>query len=382
MTSNNFFDKFHVMGGTVCKNSKSFYHDRVERILIKPGNENYRAIARACQITRRIKNRTHYLLRHSEKLFGAKRNHRSIDQHLKQNERELYTKHPSSVAQRTTQICGAEWSSFFESIKSYKRSPEKYKAAPRPPKYSKGAATTYIGRNGFSIIEGKIQFPKMMGLSAIVTTVCQQQVHNVNKKKVAVKEIRFVPLGNSFAVEIVYDQSALFAEGYFCPVLDKSRVLSIDIGLTNLASLVSNQPDLHPVLINGDIIKSVNAKYKAEQIGIDVRIREESYTSKASALDLDFIPSYNKKTPSNVMPLFSGKRTKRGLYRTSKGQYINSDINGAINIMRKELGDEVLPPLANWGCVFQPVRVSLHRYDAPKVIRTKRITTQAQPIAA
>ena len=78
----------------------------------------------------------------------------------------------------------------------------------------------------------------------------------------------------------------------------------------------------------------------------------------------------------------SGKRIKRGLYRAGKGQYLNSDVNGAINIMRKELGDEVLPPLANWGCVFQPVRVSLHRQDAPKVVRTKRIITQAQFIAA
>lgn len=31
----------------------------------------------------------------------------------------------------------------------------------------------------------------------------------------------------------------------------------------------------------------------------------------------------------------SGKRTKRGLYRTAQNQYINSDANGAANIIRK-----------------------------------------------
>ena len=32
---------------------------------------------------------------------------------------------------------------------------------------------------------------------------------------------------------------------------------------------------------------------------------------------------------------FSGKRVKRGLYKTEKGIYINSDLNGAYNIIRK-----------------------------------------------
>ena len=34
---------------------------------------------------------------------------------------------------------------------------------------------------------------------------------------------------------------------------------------------------------------------------------------------------------------FSGKRIKRGLYKTKTGILINSDINGAYNILRKEV---------------------------------------------
>ena len=77
---------------------------------------------------------------------------------------------------------------------------------------------------------------------------------------------------------------------------------------------------------------------------IDVTIREESYTSKASALDFDDIPSFDEKG-STPKPKFSGKRIKRGLYRSAKGLLINADINAATNIGRKELGDEWLKQL-------------------------------------
>ena len=71
--------------------------------------------------------------------------------------------------------------------------------------------------------------------------------------------------------------------------------------------------------------------YKGLLNGIKVIFTEESYTSKASFFDKDELPvyreSYNQK--------FSGRRIKRGLYRDSKGNIWNADLNGAANIMRK-----------------------------------------------
>ena len=72
--------------------------------------------------------------------------------------------------------------------------------------------------------------------------------------------------------------------------------------------------------------------YKAERHGIRVLTKEESYTSKASFLDGDDIPVYNETKSTHV---FAGKRVKRGLYRTGKGLFVNADINGAANILRK-----------------------------------------------
>ena len=72
----------------------------------------------------------------------------------------------------------------------------------------------------------------------------------------------------------------------------------------------------------------------AAKCNIAVVVREESYTSQASLLDMDDIPTY--KTGENQNYIFSGKRIHRGLYRSKNGTVMNADINGAANIIRKE----------------------------------------------
>jgi len=75
-------------------------------------------------------------------------------------------------------------------------------------------------------------------------------------------------------------------------------------------------------------------EYKARLVGIDVIVQEESYTSGANFLGLYSIPVYGKTEKD---PVFTGKRIKRGLYKTSVGQLINSDVNAAYNILRKAI---------------------------------------------
>lgn len=84
-------------------------------------------------------------------------------------------------------------------------------------------------------------------------------------------------------------------------------------------------------------IPTARLKDRIEQLCIQYGIRfietEESYTSKASFLDDDYLPTRSEK-PKDWNP--SGKRTKRGLYRVGcKWWYINADCNGAANIIRK-----------------------------------------------
>ena len=71
--------------------------------------------------------------------------------------------------------------------------------------------------------------------------------------------------------------------------------------------------------------------YKGLLNGIEVIFTEESYTSKASFFDKDELPVYGE----NDNYKFSGKRISRGLYKDSKGNLWNADLNGGGNIMRK-----------------------------------------------
>ena len=74
-------------------------------------------------------------------------------------------------------------------------------------------------------------------------------------------------------------------------------------------------------------------EYLCIMYGIEYILQEESYTSKASFFDRDDLPEYNADNPQEY--IFSGKRIKRGLYKTKKGNLINADVNGALNILRK-----------------------------------------------
>ena len=97
-------------------------------------------------------------------------------------------------------------------------------------------------------------------------------------------------------------------------------------------------------------------KYKCQLKGINVVEQEESYTSKVSFFDNDFIPVYGQ---NDELFKSSGKRIKRGLFRTQNGLLINADINGSLNIMRKylnEVCDEIVSP-ANRGLVMNPVKI-------------------------
>jgi putative transposase len=98
--------------------------------------------------------------------------------------------------------------------------------------------------------------------------------------------------------------------------------------------------------------------YKAELVGIQVCLTEESYTSQASFLDADPLPVYGDAD----IPAFSGKRVTRGLYRAATGRRINADVNGSYNIIRKVLPDSFGQGIA--GTAVCPVRLA---------VRTKRV---------
>ena len=77
--------------------------------------------------------------------------------------------------------------------------------------------------------------------------------------------------------------------------------------------------------------------YKARLVGIQVILQEESYTSKASFLDNDPLPTYQADRAEQ--PVFSGKRIARSWYRAKDGTVLHADINASYNILRKRSSD-------------------------------------------
>ena len=249
------------------------------------------------------------------------------------------------------------------------------------------------------------------------------------------QQIRIVPKTGYYVIEVVYEIKENKPK-------QNQRIASIDLGLNNLATVVTNDGD-NPILISGKKIKSINQYYnkitskhksllpnniftsksldrlwlkrnnkisyeihkitkflanyfderdvskviignnsgwknginlgkrnnqnfvnipytkfinqliyKCQMLGITVITREESYTSKASFLDYDEIPNYNDE----IKPKFSGKRIKRGLYKSTTRK-INADVNGAYNIMVKENPNYIIGNREQLG--FNPILIKL-----------------------
>lgn len=122
--------------------------------------------------------------------------------------------------------------------------------------------------------------------------------------------------------------------------LNKGWKNKINIGKRNNQHFVSIP---HSKLINKIV-------YKAKLLGINVIIHEESYTSKIDHLAFE---------PLKKQESYLGKRKKRGLFQSSIGKLINSDINRAIGIARKVIGDSFIGKIIDSGFVFNPIRLNV-----------------------
>ena len=93
-------------------------------------------------------------------------------------------------------------------------------------------------------------------------------------------------------------------------------------------------------------------KYKADLAGIEVIFTEEAYTSKCSFLDRDALPKYKE---GEAQP--SGKRVKRGLYRSKNGTLLNADVNAG-NIGRKVIPNSVFDSQWDRSLAARPIVVN------------------------
>ena len=344
-----------------------------------------------------------------------------LDGIFKLSENEDYRNLPAQVNQQVMKQCFSNWKSYLKSLKEYKKNPSKFLGKPRCPNYKEHDLSNAILTN----IICKIKTTDAGSYLTFPKTKLTYNLGNYISDKDKLQQVEIKPYFNSLKLILII-KDIEYPEVVSTP----ERVLGIDLGVNNFAS-ISNNVGLTPIIIKGKVMKERNQyfnKRKAElssilqkgedskhsekhskrlnaisakrdrffrdyfykishgilryavennidtivvgknqewkqnidigkknnqtftsipfarftfmfrllcaKYGIQYIETEESYTSQASFLDMDEIPTYGESDEKHA---FSGKRAKRGIYKSSNGTKLNADINGASNIIRKAI---------------------------------------------
>ena len=123
-------------------------------------------------------------------------------------------------------------------------------------------------------------------------------------------------------------------------------IIGYNLGWKNKANLGKENNFLFNKIPFCQLIDKIKNKFNSNDI--IVKLNEESYTSKCDSLSLEQICKHET---------YNGNRTKRGLFGSSVGKYINADINGAINIMRKVFVLQFISGLK----IYNPLKINIFR---------------------
>ena len=143
------------------------------------------------------------------------------------------------TSQQILRLLDKNWFSYFKSLKSYKKDPSKFKGQPRSPSFRK--------KNSQNILIYTNQNSKIKDNYVILSKILKIYIPQYDKYKERIKnyqQIRILPKNNFYEIEIVYNYEQQNVK------LDYEKYGSIDLGVNNLATLVT---DKQPFLYNGKI---------------------------------------------------------------------------------------------------------------------------------
>ena len=158
-------------------------------------------------------------------------------------------------AQQTLRLLDNNWKAFFKSIKDWSKNKDKYTGRPKLPKYKPkdGRMVFILTNQQVKQKDDLLHFPQ----SFQGFTMKPRCIRLDNFKKI--NQIRIVPNNQVFCVEIVYSISINDTL-----MQDNGRYMSIDLGLDNLATIVTST-SLNPVIVNGKGLKSNNQYYNKKR---------------------------------------------------------------------------------------------------------------------
>lgn len=247
---------------------------QVEKHIIKKSHPYYNMFCEFTHQSKNLYNHANYLVREEFIKTGKWLRYQDLDKLLKRDiEYPDYTNMPNAqCAQQTLRLLDTNWQSFFKSIKDWAKNKDKYSGKPKLPKYKLKDGRLVLTLTNQQIKQNKniIGFPKSFcGFNIKARCVTLNNFEKLN-------QVRVIPQNQVFCIEIVY---SVFIEDNF--LQDNGRYMSIDLGLDNLAAIVTNT-GLKPILINGKGLKSNNQYYnkkKAYYQSIAKQMNDKNYTN-------------------------------------------------------------------------------------------------------
>lgn len=220
-------------------------------------------------------NHANYLVRKEFVETGKWLRYGQLDKLLRQDlDYPDYTNMPGAQsAQQTLRLLDTNWKSFFKFIKDWSKNKDKYSGRPKLPKYKPkdGQMVLVVTNQQVKLKRNQLIFPRSFdGFTVTPRCVTLPNFEKLN-------QVRIVPCNQIFCVEIVY---SIFVDDTV--VRDNGRIMSIDLGLDNLATVVTNT-GLQPILVNGKGLKSVNQYYnkrKAYYQRIAKQMNGKNYTNR------------------------------------------------------------------------------------------------------
>lgn len=248
---------------------------QVEKHVIKKSHSYYNMFCEYTHLAKNLYNHANYLVRNEFTETSKWLRYQDLDKILKEDlEFPDYRNMPSAQsAQQVLRLLDRNWKSFFNSIKDWSKNKDKYLGRPKLPKYKPkdGKEVLIVTNQQVRQIGGLLHFPKSFcGFTVKPRCVTLDNFEKIN-------QVRIVPKGQSFCLEIVYSisvESELHS--------DNGRFMSIDLGLDNLATVVTNI-GINPIIVNGKGLKSTNQYYnkkKAHYQSVAKQMNNQQYTNR------------------------------------------------------------------------------------------------------
>ena len=254
------------------KPKKRTYKDRTnllsltERHVITENHPLFQECDALCFLSKNLYNATLYAQRQSF-FAGNFENYYKVNLQFTKENQVDYRRLPAKVSKQVQMLVNATFKSFFALLK--KKEAGEINSPVRLPRY-----LAKDGRQVLNYEKGALSIKERDGARYIKLSKTNIIVKSVVPKE-QITNVRIVPCGNHYVIEVVYDVMKPAITPTF------SRVAFADPGMNNLLAVTSNV--FSPVLYNGRPIKAINQLYNKELAHALSKLPEKQTWSKRTA---------------------------------------------------------------------------------------------------